>query len=121
MVTNHRIQVDVEQHGYCLETLANQLRLDILRILDERGRMNVTELAAETGVERSRVSHALANLKQCHLITAVKEGRMIRYALDEKTPIFQRRNGNLFDAIEQHARTRCPSCAKYRERVRAKR
>jgi len=115
-----QIDIDVEQHMFCLETLSNPLRLDILRLLDDKGALNVTRLAMETKAERSRVSHALANLKQCHLIKAEKRGREIRYSLDASTPLFKQRKGNLFDAIEEHARTKCPSCAKYQQRVQGR-
>ncbi len=113
-----KIEVDVEQHMFCLETLANGLRLDIIRLLNDKGAMNVSELAEQTGAERSRVSHALANLKQCHLVKAEKKGREMKYGLDERTPLFKQRKGNIFDAIEEHAREMCPSCEKYKRRVR---
>ncbi len=110
------LDVDVQQHMFCLETLANALRLDIIRILNDQGEMNVNRLAAETGAERSRVSHALANLKQCRLVAAEKKGREVKYRLDERTPLFRNRKGNIFTLIEEHAQQMCPSCEKFRGR-----
>ncbi len=108
------VDVDVEQHGYCLETLANPLRLDIIRVLNE-GPSNVTRLAEATGAERSRVSHALQILRQCHLVDTKKSGREIVYTLSEETPLFKQKRGNIFTMIEEHARQHCPACVKYRQ------
>lgn len=108
------VDVDVEQHSYCFETLANPLRLDIIRILDE-GPSNVTKLAEATGAERSRVSHALQILRQCSLVDTEKQGREIIYKLSNKTPLFKQKRGNIFTLIEEHARTNCPTCVKYRQ------
>ena len=113
-----KLEVDVEQHMFCLETLANELRLDIIRLLDDKGAMNVNQLAEATKAERSRVSHALANLKQCHIVKVEKKGREMQYSLDGATPFFKTRKGNLFDMIEEHARKMCPTCKKYQQRVR---
>lgn len=108
------VDVDAEQHFFCFETLANELRLDIIRLLDEREAMNVSQLAAETGAERSRVSHSLQVLKQCKFVVASKEGREMRYRLNTKTPLFKNIRGNIFSMIEEHVRESCPKCAKYR-------
>jgi DNA-binding transcriptional ArsR family regulator len=116
-----KLAVDVEQHTFCLESLANPLRLDIIRLLDDNGAMNVTQLAEETGAERSRVSHALGILKQCKFVTATKEGREMKYAIDLKSPVFKTRKGNIFDMIEEHARVSCPSCAKFQQRSKENR
>ncbi|MBR9692740.1 winged helix-turn-helix transcriptional regulator [Candidatus Woesearchaeota archaeon] len=114
------LDIDVEQHMFCLETLANELRLDIIRLLNDGKAMNVNQLAEATKAERSRVSHALANLKQCKLVIVEKKGREMRYSLDESTPLFKQRKGNIFDMIEEHARTQCPTCKKYQNRVNGK-
>ena len=114
------LDVDVEQHMFCLETLANQLRLDIIRLLNDKGSMNVNQLAEATNAERSRVSHALGNLKQCRLVKVKKKGREMLYSLEESTPFFKQSKGNIFDMIEEHARTQCSTCKKYQERVQGK-
>lgn len=115
-----KLAVDVEQHTFCLESLANPLRLDIIRLLDDNGVMNVTQLVKETGGERSRVSHALSILKQCKFVKATKEGREMKYAIDESSPVFKQRKGNIFDMIEEHARVSCPTCVKYQQRIKGK-
>ncbi len=107
-----KVDVDVEQHTFCLETLANELRLDIIRLINEQP-MNVTQIAKKTGAERSRVSHALQILRQCHLVETEKKGREIIYKLSEKTPLFKKQHGDIFSMIHEHARVSCPSCKKF--------
>ncbi len=100
---------DIQRQHHCLETLANELRLAIIHQLDEHGTMNVTQLAAATRAERSRVSHALASLKTCKLIIAEKKGREVRYHLNPDTPLFQKTRGSIFDKIRAHAQNNCPT------------
>lgn len=99
-----------DTYAACFETLANTLRLELLTLLNKHEALNVTQLAILTGAERSRVSHALALLKQCRLITAEKHGRETRYRLNKETPLFTTQ-GDLFTLIKTHAK-RCATCAK---------
>lgn len=109
------LDVDAGLHPLCFETLANELRLDIIRLLDEHREMNVTLLAEETGAERSRVSHALQILRKCQIATMKKRGREAIYALNKEAPFFKKSGGNIFDRVEAHARA-CPHCPRYRKR-----
>lgn len=104
-------EINVRQHQLCFETLANELRLDIIKLL-EKGPLNVTTLSTETKAERSRVSHALQILRQCNLVKTQKKGREVLYAVNLATPIFQQHKGNLFSMMEAHARASCSTCAK---------
>ena len=101
----------VDQHSLCFETLANELRLRIVRLL-EQGELNVTALSEQTGAERSRVSHALQTLKSCSLVTARKRGREVVYGLKKDSPVFQEHRGSLFSILEEHAKASCARCAK---------
>lgn len=101
--------ISVEQHRHCFETLANELRLDILRLL-EQGSKNVTQLSEATKAERSRVSHALQILRQCHLVRVRKKGREMLYELNTETPAFKAHTGNLFSLMAEHAKASCTTC-----------
>jgi len=68
---------------------------------------NVTELASTLDIERTRVSHALRELKKCHIIISKKEGRITIYSINENTPL--EGEGSLFDLIEQHTKANWPS------------
>ncbi len=100
-----------DQHSLCFETLANELRLRIVRLL-EKEELNVTSLAEQTGAERSRVSHALQALRECRLVAARKRGREVVYTLNKGSPVFNEHKGNLFSILEEHARMSCARCAK---------
>lgn len=91
----------------CLEVFANKLRMDILMSLKAQPK-NVTELAVELDIERTRVSHALRELKKCHIITFRKDGRSTIYSINENTPL--EGTGSLFELIKQHTEANCPSC-----------
>lgn len=103
--------------GTCLEVFANKLRMDILVQLKNK-EMNVTELTETLGVERTRISHALKELKLCHIVTAEKNGRQIYYRLNENTPLDNQ--GSIFDLIEQHTKANCPSCHRTGELIEIK-
>lgn len=104
-------RIHVEQHQACFETLANELRLKILQLLEKES-LNVSAIAEQTGAERSRVSHALQILRNCQLVTTQKHGREIRYAVNRDTPLFKEHRGDLFTLMEAHARTNCTTCVK---------
>ena len=102
--------IEVE-HQYCFETLSNPLRLDIIDLL-QKGSLNVTQLAAATKAERSRVSHALQVLRRCHLVKTEKRGREVVYALNKETPVFKEARGNIFGLVAQHCKENCAVCAR---------
>ncbi len=101
--------ISVQQHRFAFETLANELRLDILRLL-EQGPKNVTQLAEATKAERSRVSHALQILRQCHLVRVRKKGREMLYELNTETPVFKAGTGNIFALMAEHCKQSCTVC-----------
>jgi DNA-binding transcriptional ArsR family regulator len=96
-------------HALCLEIFANELRMHIIKQLQNKP-MNVTELTKSTKAERSRVSHALLELKKCNVITAEKQGRQMIYTLNAGTPVTGK--GSLFTLVERHVRQNCPTCSR---------
>lgn len=100
--------------GTCLEVFANKLRMDVLTLLKKQ-KMNVTELVDALGVERTRISHALIELKKCHIITGEKNGREIHYRINKNTPLDA--TGSLFELIDQHTKANCPSCHRTGEKL----
>ena len=64
--------------------IANKLKINIAEDLMQKP-MEVTELAEQLNVERSRVSHALLTLKKCHIVEARKNGKSRVYSLNKKT------------------------------------
>ena len=96
----------------CFETLANQLRLQILEILSRRP-MNVTELARTIKAERSRVSHSLEMLRLCSYVDTKKHGKETIYSIRDNTPLTTQQSGtSVFSIIDNHIDQHCKNCQK---------
>lgn len=104
----------MESHdvSLCFETLANELRVQILTLL-EAGSMNVSDLTKKIGVERTRVSHSLEMLRNCKLVTMTKQGKEHIYAINTASPFFSKeQKGGLFALMHEHKGKSCGSCYK---------
>lgn len=104
----------MESHdlSLCFETLANELRVQILKIL-ESGAMNVSDLTQKLGVERTRVSHSLEMLRNCKLVNMTKQGKEHIYAINDSSPFFSKeQKGGLFALMHEHKGKSCGSCYK---------
>jgi len=98
-------------HHLCTETLANELRINILEELKKQS-TNVTELSNKVKAERSTVSKSLEVLKKCSLVKSEKQGKQMIYSLNE-TPLIQpHKNKDIFEIINKHKEENCPKCHK---------
>ena len=64
--------------------LANPLKIGIILSLREKEK-NVTELTKELLVEQSKISHALASLRNCNIVKTKQKGKKRVYFLNKKT------------------------------------
>ena len=80
--------------------LANELKIGIILALRSNER-NVTELAEELGVEQSKISHALKNLKTCNIVDVKSKGKERIYSLNKDTIL------PMLNLIDKHANTHC--------------
>jgi len=64
----------------------------------------VSDLAKDIKEERSKVSHALRDLRSCNFVFMEKEGRKRIYRLNEHT--FE----PLLDLVDEHVRKYCEKC-----------
>ena len=92
----------------CFETLANELRLDIVKALSKK-EMCVTDLAEKLGVERSRVSHSLSLLKRCTIAHSKQEGKKQIYYLDSRL-VKMLKNDTLLVALSNYMDNCRPIC-----------
>lgn len=74
-INDNNIDIDV------LKALADETRLDILRLLDNR-EMNVNEIASHCTVSRPTISHHLQIMKRARILTSRKEGKEIYYSIN---------------------------------------
>ncbi len=73
---------DSDQCAKYLKVVADSDRLTIIQCL-QRGPKNVSAIAAELKKDLANVSHHLKILRRNGLVTTKKEGKYVRYALDE--------------------------------------
>ena len=80
--------------------LANPLKIGIILCLREKAR-SVGEVSKELKVEQSKVSHALASLKDCKIVDVKQHGKQRIYSLNKKTVV------PMLNLIDKHANTYC--------------
>jgi len=83
--------------------LANPLKLKIISILAEKP-MNVNDITRELNAEQSKVSHALALLRCCSIVTAKKVGKERIYSLNKETIL------PMLKLIDKHENKYCDKC-----------
>jgi len=64
--------------------LSNPVRIKIINCLKE-GNCFVSELCDKTGIEQSKISHALACLRNCRIVNAERQGKKIIYSINKET------------------------------------
>ncbi len=67
------------------QALANPARMQILRLLQDKGSMSVSQLCEQLGLEQTQVSHNLKCLTFCGLVAAVREGKSRIYSVNDET------------------------------------
>ena len=82
--------------------LANPLRIDIVSSLEEKPK-SVSELSKELGIEQSKLSHALHELRQCNIVSVEQKGKTRIYSLSKSIiPILK--------LIKCHGENCCDTC-----------
>ncbi len=77
--------VAVKPYALFFQALANRTRMQVLRLLADKGGMNVSEICNELGLEQTHVSHNLKCLTFCGLVTSSREGKSRVYSINEGT------------------------------------
>ena len=62
--------------------LSNPLRIDIISSLEGEGKA-VSELSKELGIEQSKLSHALKELRECNILRFEQKGKKRIYSLNK--------------------------------------
>jgi ArsR family transcriptional regulator len=82
-----------------LKALSDETRLEILEALSARKEMTVSEICATLGKDQSNVSHHLACLRNCGVVTTRRDGKYVYYALNGR-----KRVGKILDLTDAHVR-----------------
>ncbi len=67
-----------------LKALHHNLRVQILKLLDENEKMTVTEIFVKLRIEQSVASQQLALLRSASLVIANRQGKFIFYSINPK-------------------------------------
>ena len=87
------------------KNLANPLKMRIVEELKNKP-MSVNELVEKINEEQSKISHALANLRFCSIVTSSQEGKQRIYSLNKKTIV------PILEIIDNHRSNFCTGCKK---------
>lgn len=96
--------------------LSNETRLKLAMSL-AGGRLSVSEICDETGIDQARVSHELHCLTVCGLVDFERDGRQVIYSLNRETVL------PILEAAREHAKKfgdRMGSCDMISEARRVK-
>ncbi|MBI4052906.1 MAG: winged helix-turn-helix transcriptional regulator [Candidatus Diapherotrites archaeon] len=97
----------VKPYSHCLETLGNELRLQIIRELGERPK-SVQVLCKNLNVEQSRLSHSLQILKRCNFVEVKPDGKQRIYSLkSDLLTGYKEGKKDLFELLDSHIKDFC--------------
>jgi DNA-binding transcriptional ArsR family regulator len=72
----------VKSAAMTLRAINHKLRQQIIRLLEDNKRMNVTDIYVKLRLEQSVASQHLAILRRANIVTTVREGKFIHYSLN---------------------------------------
>ena len=74
--------LNVKKAGLILRAVNHKLRQQILKMIDEHGRITVTELYVKLRLEQSVASQHLAILRKAGFVKTVRDGKFIFYSVN---------------------------------------
>lgn len=84
---NETVKLDyvaVKSAAMTLRAINHKLRQQIVRLLEENKRMNVTDIYVKLRLEQSVASQHLAILRRANIVRTERQGKFIHYSLNEK-------------------------------------
>jgi DNA-binding transcriptional ArsR family regulator len=72
---------------------------------------NVTQISEDLGVEQSKVSHALASLKHCHIVVSKTNGKERIYSLNKDTIV------PILKIIDKHSSFYCKGDCRFKKEM----
>ena len=74
--------VAVKNAAMTLRAINHKLRQQIIKLLEENKRMNVTDIYVKLRLEQSVASQHLAILRRANIVITERDGKFIHYALN---------------------------------------
>src|SRR6186997_3640570 len=84
--SNESIKLDyvaIKTAAMTLRAINHKLRQQIVRLLEEHKRMNVTDIYVKLRLEQSVASQHLAILRRANIVLTERQGKFIYYSLDK--------------------------------------
>lgn len=88
--------------------LANPIKIKIISELKIK-KSSVSELSKKTGIEQSKLSHALTSLKVCNIVEVEQKGKQRIYSLNKETII------PILELIDKHEKKFCKNCPMHKK------
>ncbi len=85
--SNEQIKLDyvaVKNAAMTLRAINHKLRQQIVKLLEENKRMNVTDIYVKLRLEQSVASQHLAILRRANIVITERDGKFIHYALNHQ-------------------------------------
>lgn len=85
--SNEQIKLDymaVKSAAMTLRAINHKLRQQIIKLLEENKRMNVTDIYVKLRLEQSVASQHLAILRRANIVITERDGKFIHYALNHQ-------------------------------------
>lgn len=76
--------LDIKKAAAILRAVNHKLRQNIIRLLEEKEQMTVTEIYVRLRIEQSVASQHLAVLRRAEFVKTTRDGKNIHYALNQK-------------------------------------
>lgn len=75
--------VEVKKGAAILRSINHKLRQSIIKLLEEKDKLTVTEIYVKLRVEQSVASQHLAILRRAEFVKTTREGKNIHYSLNQ--------------------------------------
>ncbi len=74
--------IAVKSAAMTLRAINHRLRQQIIKLLEENKRMNVTDIYVKLRLEQSVASQHLAILRRANIVHTIRDGKFIHYSLN---------------------------------------
>jgi DNA-binding transcriptional ArsR family regulator len=74
--------LNAKKAALCLRAVNHKLRQQILKLIDEQGKITVTELYVKLRLEQSVASQHLAILRKAGFVNTTRDGKFIYYSVN---------------------------------------
>ena len=84
LVFNNSVELNITKNKkalYILRAINHPLRLNILKLIDEKQKITVTEIFSHFEIQQAVASQHLAILRRAGFVTTKKESKFVYYAL----------------------------------------